>query len=192
MNTPSPLQASLQEKIKRILARKDLVMSIGIILSGLLVANFLYQKQQQKLKRIEADIAQEGQRISLAKELTILDDTLTKIGAPYIKKDTSFTIDKFNELAAGSDVKIASISVDDEMDSGLYTVTNYRLSVKADYHNLGKFISALESLADMVKVEELTLSPEGGQARAQESEREGARNILNINMRISAAFVKTL
>lgn len=165
---------------------------MGVILLCLWGVNYLYQKQQQKLRRTEADIVLEEQKISLAKELTVLDDKLKKIRAPYIKKETSFTMDRFNELAAVSEAKLVTISVDNEIDSDLYTVTNYRLSLQASYHSLGRFINVLESLADMVEVKELTLSLDGRQARRQKSEREGARNSLNINMRVSVTFIKTL
>lgn len=192
MNIPSFPKVSLQGLLKRLMSRQDLVLGAAVVLCGLFFANVFYQKQQQRLKGIESEIAAEEQKIALAEELSTLDNKLRSIGSTYIKKDNSFTINKFNELALSSGAKITSLSVESEADSGLYIVTNYRLSVKADYHSVGKFISALESAADMVKVEELSLSLAGAQAGARRNVAGGRANILNVNMRISISFVKTL
>lgn len=191
MNTSSSPRASLQRQLKRLMARQDLVLGAAVVICGIFFANIIYQKQQRKLKGIEAEIAQEEQKTGLAKELGVLEDKLKAITGPYVKKDTSFTIDKFGELAASSGAKIASLSVENETDSGLYTVTSYRLSVKADYHSVGRFISALESVGDMVKVEELSLSGGGAQAMARQPAEADSVNILNVNMRVSVSFIKT-
>lgn len=191
MNTFSSLKVSPQELLKRFTARQDLVLGAAIVVCGLLFARALYQKQQQKIKAIEAEITQEEQKVSLAKELSALDDKLKAIASPYIRKDTSFTIDKFNELAASAGAKITSLSVESETDSGLYAVTSYRLTLKADYHSAGKFISALESAGDMVKVEEFSMSLSGMQEIPRRTEGVVRANILSVNMRVSVAFIKT-
>ncbi|TAN59417.1 hypothetical protein EPN16_07195 [bacterium] len=192
MNTPLSSRISAQELLKRLIGRQDLVLGVVIVLCGFLFANVIYKKQQQKLKGIEAEIAQQEQKIALAKELVVLDDKLKAITTPYIKKETSFTIGKFSEFAASSGVKIISLSVDGDTEIGLYTVTGYRLSIRADYHSVGRFISALESAGDIVKIEELSLSLVGAQARTRKQKDSGQGNILNVNMRVSVSFIKTL
>jgi Tfp pilus assembly protein PilO len=167
-------------------------LGVAIVLCGFFFANVLYKKQQQKLKVIDAEIAQREQEIALAKELVVLDDKLKAITTPYIKKETSFTIGKFSEFAASSGAKIISLSVDSDADIGLYTVTSYRLSAKGDYHSVGRFISALDSAGDIVKIEELSLSLAGSQVRRRKHKDSGKGNILNVNMRVSVSFIKTL
>lgn len=191
MNISSLPKVSVQDWLKRLSARADIVLGVSVVLLGFFLANFLYKKQQQRLKGIEDEIAQEEQKTGLAKELSALEGKLKTITGPYIKKDTSFGIDKFGELATSTGVKIASLSVENEADSGLYTVTTYRLAVKADYHSLGKFISALESAADMVKVEEIFLAGGGAQATVRQPGEADSVNILNVNMRVSVSFIKT-
>jgi hypothetical protein len=191
MNISSFLKVSPQELLKRLTARKDLVLGAVVVACGIIFAGILYNKQQQRLKVIEAEIAQQEQKVVLAKELSALDDKLKVASSAYARKDGSFTINKFSELAAAAGAKIVSLSVESEADSGLYTITSYRLSVKADYHSLGRFISALESAGDMVKVEEVSLTLVGVQARAYQPEEAGKANILNVNMRVSVSFMKT-
>lgn len=192
MNMSSYLKVSPQELLKRLTARKDLALGAVVVVGGIILSGILYQKQQQRLKAIEAEISQQEQKVTLAKELSALDDKLKAASSAYARKDGSFTINKFSELSAAAGAKITSLSVENETDSGLYTVTSYRLSVKADYHSIGRFISALESAGDMVKVEEFSLTLTGGQARARQPEDAGQANILNINMRVSVSFMKTL
>lgn len=192
MNISSSLKGSPQDLLKRLMSRQDLLLGAAVVVGGLIFANVLYQKQQQRLKGIEAEIVQQEQKVALAKELSALDDKLKAASSAYARKDGSFTINKFSELAAAAGAKITSLSVESEADSGLYTVTSYRLSVKADYHSIGKFISALESAGDMVKVEEFSLTLAGGQVRARQTEAAGKANILNISMRVSVSFIKTL
>lgn len=192
MNISSFLKVSPQELLKRLMARQSRVLGAAVVVCGLILANIIYQKQQQRIKVIEAEIAQQEQKIALAKELTALDDKLKAITETYTKKDTSFTIDKFNEFASSAGVKITSLAVENETDSGLYTVTSYRLSIRADYHSVGKFISALESAGDIVKMEELSLSLSAAQARARRTQGPNQANILNVNIRVSVSFLKTL
>lgn len=190
MNISSFPKVFAQNWLKRLIARADIVLGVFVVLLGFFLANFLYKKQQQRLKGIEDEIAQEEQKTGLAKELSALDGKLKAITAPYLKKDTSFSIDKFGELATAAGVKIASLSVENEVDSGLYTVTTYRLAVRAGYHSAGKFISALEAAADMVKVEEISLAGGGAQAMARHPGEVDSVNIINVSMRVSVSFIK--
>lgn len=192
MNVSSYLKVSPQELFKRLMARKDLALGAVVMVCGIILSGVLYQKQQQRLKVIEAEIVQQEQKVTLAKELSALDDKFKAASSAYARKDGSFTINKFSELSAAAGAKITSLSVENETDSGLYTVTSYRLSVKADYHSIGRFISALESAGDMVKVEEFSLTLTGGQARTLRPGEAGQANILNVNMRVSVSFMKTL
>lgn len=192
MNISSFLKVSPQELLRRLMARQSLVLGAAVVLCGFILANIIYQKQQQRIKAVEAEIAQQEQKISLAKELAALDDKLKTITTTYIKKDNSFTIDKFNEFASSAGAKITSLSVENETDSGLYTVTAYRLSIRADYHSVGKFISALESAGDIVKIEEFSLSLAAAQARARRPQGPNRANILNVNIRVSVSFLKIL
>ena len=180
--------ASAEESLKRLLSRKDILIFLGVLLLGLFLANSLFQKQRNKLKALKSEIALLEQRVKLGKEVVGLQEEFIRVSAPYLKKATSFTIDKFSESASANRVKITSISQEGEVDAGLYTVMSYHLSLKAGYHNLGRFIGALESLADMVKVEELSIQA-GRQAMSQKGGE--AENILSVSMKVSVTFIKT-
>ena len=178
----------IPENIKRILRRKDILISLAIVGLGLLFSQRLYQEQEKKLKGLKNEIAQEEQRVKLGKEVLALENKLTQLSGPYFKKATSFAMNKFNDLASSSGVKIASISQEAESDSGPYAIMSYRLALKAGYHNLGKFISSLESLPDMLKLEELSV--QGERASGKNPGPAEEKNPLVINMRVSLTFLK--
>lgn len=168
--------------ISQILKKKELLLSLGIILAGLFGAKYIFQKQQDKIRNINSGIAIEQQKLALAKELFALHNKLIQISAPYLEKDTSFAVDKLKEILSRCGAKIASVSIEKEAPAELYQLTRYRLSLQADYHSLGKFMSVIESLPEIIKIEEVSLAP---QPQTVDSE-----NILNVRMTLSTTFVR--
>ena len=171
--------------INQILKRKELLLSLGIILAGLFSAKHIFQKQQEKIRQIDNNIVIEQQRLELAKELVDLEHKLIQISAPYLEKDTSFAIDKLKEIASRCGAKIASVSIEKKTQAELYEVRQYKLSLQADYHSLGKFLSVLESLPDIIKVEEISVMPQQRMAPAKD-----LKALLNANLRLSATFIR--
>lgn len=196
--------SSVLEGMGNILKKKEIGIAAGIILLGLIASGYLFQEQQKKIKKLKNEISLEEQKISLGKELAVLNDKITKTSSQYVRKAASLTIDKFNDFASESKVKIVSIAPEKERDSGFYTVMPFRLKLQASYHRLGKFISILESLPDMVKIEDFFIRGEqaGSQAEAGKQEpgqktteqlkrEEGdGKNNLNIDMKVSVTFTK--
>ena len=171
--------------INQILKRKELLLSIGIILAGLFGSKHIFQKQQDKIRQIDNNIAIEQERLALAKELVDLHNKLIQISAPYLEKDTSFAIDKLKEIVSRCGAKITSVAIDKEPQAALYEVTQYRLSLQADYHSLGKLLSILESLPDILKVEEISVTPQQRMAPAKD-----VKAFLNVTLRFSATFIR--
>lgn len=168
--------------VKQFLERKEILIFLGIILLALFYAKQLFQKQQDKIKRINLEMAAEQSRLDLAKELLELDHKLTQASDPYFEKDTSFNIDKLKEIISQCGVKITAVSITKEQGE-LHERTRYQLSLQTKYHNLGKLISALESVPDMVSIEDVLVVPQ--QQTAQDE-----KVILDVPMRISAVFIK--
>jgi hypothetical protein len=171
--------------INRILKRKELLLSLGVILAGLFGAKYVFQKQQDKIRQIHNNIVIEQERLALAKELVDLRNKLIQISAPYLEKDTSFAIDKLKGIVSRCGAKIASVTIEKGPQAELYEVTQYRLSLQADYHSLGKLLSILESLPDILKVEEISVMPQQRMAPAKD-----IKALLNVNMRLSATFIR--
>ena len=171
--------------INQILKRKELLLSLGVILAGLFGAKHIFQKQQDKIRQIDNSIVIEQQRLELDKELVDLDSKLIQISAPYLEKDTSFAIDKLKEIVSRCGAKIVSVDIEKEAPAALHEVTRYRLSLQADYHSLGKLLSILESLPDILKVEEISVRPQQLMAPAKD-----VKIFLNVNLRLSVTFIR--
>lgn len=172
---------SIPVNINQILKKKELFLSLGIILAGLFGAKYIFQKQQDKIRDINKGIAVEQQKLALAKELFALHNKLIQISAPYLEKDTSFAVDKLKEIVSRCGVKIASVSIEKEAPTELYQLTRYRLSLQAGYHSLGKLMSLIESLPEIIKIEEISLAPQPQTVEAE--------NTLNVKMTFSTTFV---
>lgn len=171
--------------INQILKRKELLLFLGVILTGLFGSRYIFQKQQDKIRQIHNNIVIEQQRLALAKELVDLHNKLIQISAPYLEKDTSFAIDKLKEIVSRCGAKIVSVTIEKEPRAELYEVTQYKLSLQAGYYSLGKLLSILESLPDILKVEELSVMPQQRMAPAKD-----VKVLLNVNMRFSATFIR--
>lgn len=168
--------------VKQFLGKKEILIFSGIILLAVFYSKQLFQKQQGKIRHINLDISSEQNRLDLARELLELDHKLTQSSGPYLEKDTSFNIDKLKEIVSQYGVKITSVGINKEQ-GGLHELTRYQLSLQTNYHNLGKFMSALESLPDMVRIEEVSVTPQ------QQATQDG-KVLLDVPMRISVAFIK--
>ena len=177
MNLSSPLS------VKQFLGKKEILIFLGIILLAIFYSKHLFQKQQDKIRHIKLDIASEQEKLDLAKELLELQHKLTQVSGPYREKDTSFAIDKLKEIASQCAVKITSVGIDKEPQTELYELIRYQLSLQANYHSLGKLISAIESLPDMVRIEEVSVTP-------QQQTAEGVKGILDVSMKIAMTFIK--
>lgn len=171
--------------INQILKRKELLLSIGVILAGLVCSKYIFQKQQDKIRQIDNNIAIERQRLELAKELVDLDNKLIQISAPYLEKETSFAIDKLKEIVSRCGAKITSVNIEKEARAELYEVTQYKLLLQADYHSLGKLLGILESLPDILKVEGISAIPQ--QRTAPEKD---VKTILNVTLRLNVTFIR--
>ncbi len=176
MNLSPPLS------VKQFLGKKEILFFLGIILLAIFYSKHLFQKQQDKIRHVNLDIALEQGRLDLAKELLELDHKLTQSSGPYCEKDASFNIDKLKEIVSQCGVKIASVSINKEQGE-LHELTRYQLSLQTNYYNLGKLINALESLPDIVSIEQVSVTPQEQTAQDEEV-------ILDVPMRISAAFIK--
>ena len=85
-------------------------------------------------------------------------------------------------------MKVILIDEEPEHDFDFYGVSSFKMELRADYHSIGKFISALESLPGSVNIEELQLQKE--ESRLSQAEKDSKKNILKIVLKVSGAFIK--
>ena len=183
---------SLTSNLKSILGKKNQVIKAGILLLGFILSVSVYQNQQKKIRNLKIELVREEQRMGLAKEVVSLSGKVNQISAPYLKGASPLSIDKFNDFASQSKVKIIQLTPEKETDFGAYAVMSFNVSLQADYHSLGRFLSMLESGKEMIRVEQITVSLSPGavqdQGRPIQAE-ERKINVLDINMAVRALYI---
>jgi len=98
------------------------------------------KKQIEEAKQAQAQLRKiEAALVELEKELTLLTQRLPK------ERDIPGIIDKVSELTRRYGVELSRVTVGaatPQKDKG-YIENNYTLSIKATYHNLGRFLASL-------------------------------------------------
>ncbi len=180
---------AIQNTLKNLLQRKDILVSLGILVAGVIFARHIYQQQHKKMQDIKSVVISEEERAAVAKEVAGLEDRVIKISEPYLKKDSALVMDKLSKLMAQSNLKVVSFSPLASEEAAHYTKSLFSIALRASYHRLVAFISLLESQPDLIRIEELSLSgsPEG--APAGSKARENGNN-LNVNIKVSLTFLK--
>ena len=178
----------IKNKVMLLLKRKEIVIAIVIVLLSMLLAKNLFQEQKRKTAQKENSVALEKEKINLTQEVIALNNKMAQASGPYYKSDSPLSSEKLEELAALSKVSIILVTPEPERDAGFCMVSSFKVSAKASYHALGKFVSMIESNGGVVKIEELSVHREDMPFR-DTSMREGL-NMLKVDMGISQTFVK--
>ena len=184
----SDFSSVVAAKIGSISKKRDSVVFLGIILISFAFARSVYQSQARKLQQIEKSVTQEEQKILVAQEVAGLNKKKAQMSEPYYKSNKSLSFDNLNKLAQSAAVKVILIDEEPEHDFDFYGVSSFKMELRADYHSIGKFISALESLPGSVNIEELQLQKE--ESRLSQAEKDSKKNILKIVLKVSSAFIK--
>jgi hypothetical protein len=183
MDMHAPNASAIQNTLKNLLQRKDILAALVIFVGGLFFANRIYQQGHRKMQDIKKALVSEEEKAGVGKEVAGLEDKIARISGPYLKKDSSLIMDKLNNLMAEARLEVISFSPLASEEGAHYTKNLFRISLRANYHRLGAFISLLESQPDLMRIEELSLS--GFQEGVP-----GKRNNLNVDIRVSVTFLK--
>lgn len=184
----SDFSSTVAAMIGRILKRKDLIIFFGIILISFAFARSVYQGQTRKLQLIEKSIDHEELKILVAQEVAGLNKKKAQMSEPYYKSNKSLGFDNLNKLAQSAAVKVILIDAEPEQNFDFYGVSSFKMELRADYHSMGKFISALESLPGSINIEELLLQKE--ESLLPQAEKGNKKNILKIVLKVSDTFIK--
>lgn len=138
---------------------KDQIVNVIVISAALLLASQIYNAQNKSAKAI---LAQKDEKIKKNEILAEIDKSAKEIDAyrkVFSKKDMSSVIDAINTVIRESGIRSLSIRPESEQNYGQYILKrSLSLAITADnYHAIGKFISRLESHADIYHVESINI-----------------------------------
>ena len=171
-------QGPLNDFINNILKRKELVVSLLILIVGSSFAWKLNKEQNGKIRQFENAMAQEEQKIAVAKEVAGLHE----------KSNNSLNLDSLNQLATAHKVKVLLLDPLEQQDMGVYVVSSFAMELKADYFSIASFISAAESQPGIIRIEEMSLRKE--ESRPMQTDKNLKKDVLKAVLKISELSLK--
>jgi hypothetical protein len=158
---------------------KNKIINGGILLISVLIAYNLYKTQIVSLQKLQSDKINETKKNDVLSVLGELENALNTFKKELGRKDADSVINFINSISKETGVSILSIKPDQETKTGEYLITPYMLALKSSgYHNVGKFISRLESNNQVFySVDNLRINPA----------KEGSG--LEINLRLNSVSI---
>ncbi|MFA5411317.1 MAG: type 4a pilus biogenesis protein PilO [Candidatus Omnitrophota bacterium] len=164
---------------------KNVVLNLIVLLIAVRFAVVFYKKQAAATAMLTEKKTIETKNNQVLANIAQLQETLKVYKSFANNKDISLSIPALTDIAATSSVKIISIKPLPEQGYPLYTKYPFDLKVEANnYHVLGRFISTLESHANIYNVESARIMPEARQ------QRESGGITLAVDLRISTILLK--
>lgn len=168
--------------------RKDIVIGLGILLvAAILAQKVVYSPKAKKIERLRSQIREEEEKNRLLGEIDQIDQTLHS----YQKKtpsgrEVSWVLDKVTKIAKDMELSIISLEPQPPDDRGAYVRLPLKLEVECGYHELGRFLSQIESSEEFLRIESLQVKT--GEQR--EKERSSILKKPRATLVISSIYVK--
>lgn len=163
--------------------RKQLI-NLPVIILALVMANNIRKAQVRTVESLKLQKNEVIKQNEILAEIKQSQEKLNFYKNVLKQKDRTILMNTIGNIAKESEVRILSIKPLKERDYPAYVQYPFTLSISANnYHLIGKFISRLESSADIYWVDSLDMSP------AQESETSLIKGI-NAGLTLSTIFCK--
>lgn len=165
---------------------KNIIVNAGIILAAIFVAFKIYSSQGSEIALLNQAREEEKNKNDVLKKIEKKDKELEEYIKFINQKERGLIINDISDMARLSAVEIISIKPVNEENVSFYTKLNYDLKLSSDsYHNIGKFVSLLESNPDIFLVERITMDQQATQAGETKIEK------IKADLRISTIFMPT-
>ena len=166
------------------LKKEDLVRN-KVLLAGIAIAlvsmwygyNKVYVPAKNLTREMKSHFSQEGVNTEISRRLVALDEQLNGYKGVFAKgADISWLIDKISNAAVTSGLAVASLESKPLVAKKQFIYSSTDLTATGTYHQLGDFVSQLESSKEFIKVEKLTFNKK--------------KNLIKAEITISAYFLK--
>ena len=163
---------------------KSKILHIVIILFALNIAHKIYSKTVLNLASLSEKKEIEIKKNETLKEILNVQNKLDTIVQVINKKDVSLVMDKLGSMAKETSVKIISFKPNPVNEFPTYLKYTFDLTVAAsNYHDIGRFITKIESSADTYQVDSCIISLQGQQ-------QDAAKGKLIITLKLSTIVIK--
>jgi Tfp pilus assembly protein PilO len=138
---------------------KENGISLVILVVAVIVAFKIYQSKEGEIAALKSQKVTEEKKNALLGDIGGLEKRIAYLKDNVNNKAISSVLDKIGDFAKTSSVQIAKITPQKEEVLAAYTKYSFELTLSAkDYHQIGKFMSLLESSPDIYMVEELNVA----------------------------------
>ncbi len=168
------------DKLINLLSKyKNALLNVAIIALALVISKNIYQNQAKEISTL-MQLKESAQKKNAALEdISQLQKKFAVFRASINNKDIAIVMGKISDIAKEYGIKILSVRPLPDKDCGTYTAYAFDLNItSASYHNLGKFISKLESSPDIYYITNLNM------ARREKDE------FITVGMTVNTMWVK--
>lgn len=143
---------------------KELIVIIVAVVITLFFSKKIWDFHMKRVFEIKREIDIQKQSTGLAKEIGVLVkqvEQYKKLG--WDTKESVEIMGSINDLAAKHGITIYSFEPAPQSDQGHFFTLSMTLNISAEYADLIRFLSTLETQPALTKVKILTLTPQGKQ-----------------------------
>ena len=139
-------------------AKKGLVVFGLVIVIACLIALGLYSFMLAKINSVISQTAQEEKKNDILGTIAMLDRRLSAHKERSLPlKDATQLIDRLSLLAKEAIIEVETLNPLPVTERDYYTELSVQIPIKCNYHNLGRFLSLLESNEDFLWVKQLKI-----------------------------------
>jgi len=161
---------------------KNRILNIVILVIASIIAKNIYTSQALKVTVLQQKKETEIKKNEVLAGITNLEKKISSYKNFINKKEISSVVNIISNFAQETGAKISSVKPQSEIEETDYIVYPFVLAVSVkDYHSLGRFISKLESSADIYNVEVINVRSRSGRYYAQSDQSEGLDVSLTVN-----------
>jgi len=146
------IKLSLDENSKTLLMVAAVAL-ITLIISSQIVRSRFKEAERLRLKGIEESMKLSA-RVGIAKIERLNEEYARYL---YPKSGISTLRDTISLLAREAEADIVSVQPLAQGKVGSFAKTSFKIKLKCTYDQLGKFIASIESMPNLIRVEELTI-----------------------------------
>jgi Tfp pilus assembly protein PilO len=131
------------------------------LLTIIIARKVIYIPQRHKISSIKQELEKVREKLELIKKI---DELQASIATYQLKipagGDVSWLIDELTRAAKQSDINVLSIDPLASQEQDIFWKHLLRMRLEAGYHQLGEFLSTVESLESFVKIDSLQMGIE--------------------------------
>ncbi len=162
----------LDDLLLKVKNRKLVVTVVPVLAGALIGMTMVVKPSLKKLSGIKTETSGLSQKQTIYGDIVEKDKRLTDYRDKLSKiPDRTKFIEELNTLAAQSGLSVQSVAPDEKKAVATYLEkVAVKIDAEGNYHQLGEFVSRVESLEPFVKIMSVSIDTEGG----DEAEGSGA------------------